>query len=747
MNGRSLASVCSPVFRSPRHAFVREWTVILPLLVTLMSPTALAIDPPDLTSLVASQSAEPEAFHFSHVDRGAGLMIETGCERRGNGDFISYDLDFPGRPDVVTCAQDSWTPMVACPANHASDGFYLSLIDHDGNAVAEAWVLWIAVYPHEYVDPRSGLMIETGCGQWGHGDFIPYDLDFPGAPRVVTCAQYGSTPKMACPVNHSADGFYLALKDHNGNTVDNAWVLWLAIYPSEVELESGLMIETGLSSQWGHSDHIYYDLYFAGAPRAVTCAQYAWTPNITCPVDIASDGFYLASLDHDGNPVSDAWTFFIAVYPSEYVEEPQPSPRICLSPGSLANSCQEGENASSQFFEVWNCGDGTLIYSISCQDGVDGDWQTYGQRYAIIVMGGHVEDGSQHYQWYWNDTYSMYTELVSYGFTDENIYFMSYGSSAEEHADIVDATPTTDNIRTAYEWAQQACTADDLLYVYWVDHGSTTSFQTYDGNITHVELGTLMDPIVAKQIIGAYNPCYSGAVIDDISRPGVITVTSQDASHPNSWGWAGQWRRALRGGTEEDPTDTDGDGYISMTEAYLWICPRSQEAGEHSMYDDNGDGVGHECTDAGFDPNDPTKDGYIGKFYSLDGWRESEGAAWLYCDPTGGDSTGEPDTIQVNFETVELPCGSYSATIVVSSPDAENSPQTIPVSLTVCSSCTGDLDCDHDVDLADLAALLAAYGCGQGEPCYMVCADLDDDGQVGLPDLSALLAVYGTSCD
>jgi hypothetical protein len=247
-------------------------------------------------------------------------------------------------------------------------------------------------------------------------------------------------------------------------------------------------------------------------------------------------------------------------------------------------------------------------------------------------------------------------------------------------------------------------------------------------------------------VIGAYNPCYSGGVIDDVSRLGVITVTSQDASHPNSWGWAGKWRQALRGGTPEDPTDTDGDGYISLTEAYLWICPKSQAAGEHSMYDDNGDGVGHECTDPGFDPNDPAKDGYIGNFYSLDGWREADGASWLSCDPTGGSSTGEHDTIQVIYDTNALACGRYYATIVVSAPDADNSPQSIPVSMAVCSNCPSDLDCDNDVDLADLNALLAAYGSWMGEPAYDACADFDGNGCVGLPDLLTLLAVYGSTC-
>jgi len=279
-------------------------------------------------------------------------------------------------------------------------------------------------------------------------------------------------------------------------------------------------------------------------------------------------------------------------------------------------------------------------------------WQSYGQRYAIIVMGGDVS--GQSYDWYWGDTYEMYTNLRSYGFSAQNIYFLSYGEGGGDppDPDAVDAESTTDNIRDAYAWAQQVCTSEDLLYIYWVDHGSRTAFVTHDGTISHAELGTLMQPIVAKQILGAYNPCYSGAVIDDISRPGVITTTSQDADHPNSCGWAGWWVTAVDGGSAQDPSDTNGDGYVSMTEAYLWVCPRSQDAGEHPMYDDNGDGVGHECTDAGFDPDDPDKDGYAGTLYSLDGWYSEDGGAdliarevWLTTDPEGWDPGCAMDSV------------------------------------------------------------------------------------------------------
>ena len=56
----------------------------------------------------------------------------------------------------------------------------------------------------------------------------------------------------------------------------------------------------------------------------------------------------------------------------------------------------------------------------------------------------------------------------------------------------------------------------------------------------------------------------------------------------------------------------------------------------------------------------------------------------------------------------------------------------------------GDLDGDGDVDLSDLAQLLANYGTTHG--ASYEDGDLDGDGDVDLSDLAALLAVYGSTC-
>jgi hypothetical protein len=57
--------------------------------------------------------------------------------------------------------------------------------------------------------------------------------------------------------------------------------------------------------------------------------------------------------------------------------------------------------------------------------------------------------------------------------------------------------------------------------------------------------------------------------------------------------------------------------------------------------------------------------------------------------------------------------------------------------------CDPDLDDDGDVDLSDLATLLAHYDMTSGVSCED--GDIDEDGDVDLADLAALLAAYGTT--
>lgn len=109
----------------------------------------------------------------------------------------------------------------------------------------------------------------------------------------------------------------------------------------------------------------------------------------------------------------------------------------------------------------------------------------------------------------------------------------------------------------------------------------------------------------------------------------------------------------------------------------------------------------------------------------------SDDAGWLSVHPSTGSVAAETDTITVSFSGVDaFLAGDYSATITITSPEAWNSPQTIPVTLTV-ASVSPDIDGDGDVDIEDFGWLQRCYtgpGITQSDPsCAGALIDEDDD--------------------
>lgn len=102
---------------------------------------------------------------------------------------------------------------------------------------------------------------------------------------------------------------------------------------------------------------------------------------------------------------------------------------------------------------------------------------------------------------------------------------------------------------------------------------------------------------------------------------------------------------------------------------------------------------------------------------------------WLSVSPVFGYCTGETDTITVSYSSSGLSAGSYAGSIIISSGLASNSPQTIPVTLTVTvPPLPGDLNRDRKVNNADFILFSACMtGPGNG-PFDTGCEDADING-------------------
>lgn len=64
-------------------------------------------------------------------------------------------------------------------------------------------------------------------------------------------------------------------------------------------------------------------------------------------------------------------------------------------------------------------------------------------------------------------------------------------------------------------------------------------------------------------------------------------------------------------------------------------------------------------------------------------WEVSNDAAWLSLSSTSGSSTGETDEVTASVDISGMSDGSYSATITISALEATNTPQIVPVNLTI----------------------------------------------------------------
>jgi hypothetical protein len=96
-------------------------------------------------------------------------------------------------------------------------------------------------------------------------------------------------------------------------------------------------------------------------------------------------------------------------------------------------------------------------------------------------------------------------------------------------------------------------------------------------------------------------------------------------------------------------------------------------------------------------------------------WTLSDNATWLQLNTASGTTTTETDTINASVATSGLAAGTYNATVTVTASGSTNSPQQIPVSLTLRASTAGTATLTWNANAeSDVAGYKVYQGTGSG---------------------------------
>lgn len=273
------------------------------------------------------------------------------------------------------------------------------------------------------------------------------------------------------------------------------------------------------------------------------------------------------------------------------------------------------------------------------------------RKFALLLSGG-ANSWNAHMR-YWNDLKFMYLTLRNkYGFSDNNIIVVYKDGTAEDADMTVDFAANTAGLQNAFNDLQTRMGGRDMFFFFATNHGGgflmeesnavlrggrvDQSGDETDEAIFEEHLaadlnadGDQTDQVRHDQVVYLYNsaqdlwdddlaamlnqlrydkmaillePCFSGGLLADL-RGNRRVIASACSGYEYSWSGApgnhdmfSYWFTcALAGQTHTGDTvmaDTNGDGKVSMLEAFLY-AQKNDSANETPFYEDNGDGRGH----------------------------------------------------------------------------------------------------------------------------------------------------------
>src|SRR5215217_7158006 len=167
---------------------------------------------------------------------------------------------------------------------------------------------------------------------------------------------------------------------------------------------------------------------------------------------------------------------------------------------------------------------------------------------------------------------------------------------------------TAEDVKRQFATLKTQLDTNNVLFIFLIGHGSfdgkESKFNLVGPDLSAAEYNALLSSLPARRVVVFNMSSASGEFIKSLAAKGRIVVTAtKSGQETNATRFPGFFISAL---TAKD-ADTDQDGHTSVLETFVYANRLTgdfyKQAGrlatEHAMFDDNGDGVGHEKLEAG----------------------------------------------------------------------------------------------------------------------------------------------------
>jgi len=258
-----------------------------------------------------------------------------------------------------------------------------------------------------------------------------------------------------------------------------------------------------------------------------------------------------------------------------------------------------------------------------------------GKKVAVLISGGGNKGSN--YDRYWNDLSFMYRTLKEqYGYSDENIHVVyadgsdtshdqkitASGQYADSPQDLdgngspdIDRAATRQDLAALFDDLRGELTERDQLFVFTTNHGSQDPEETdhavlvlyYNEHVTDADFAQMVSGLNVRTGIFFFEQCFSGGMIAELEQRNHIVMSAADWDE-YSWGCdtegaynelAYHFVSALRGRTptgESVNADANGDGIVSIREAFDYAKRMDSQSEEHPQYFEGTSGAGENAT-------------------------------------------------------------------------------------------------------------------------------------------------------